>query len=101
MLALGLKFHLTDFIHDILCHYRGALSVGGRGMTHCFEHQAHCKRFLPGACRVKDFSALYMVKRTKEGGRSFDVRSDSKRLIVNLVDSDHERRDTVIRIQGA
>ena len=61
--------------------------------------QALCNMFLHDVCRVEDFSALYMIRRT-EGGHFFDVRNGSDRLIVNLADSDHEWRDTVIRIMG-
>ena len=63
--------------------------------------QALCNRFILDACRVKDFSALYMIRRTKEGGRLFAARSNFNKLIVNLTDNDHGWRDTVILIHGA
>ena len=52
-------------------------------------------------CRVENFSALYMIRKTKEGGPFFVERSSSDKLIVNLMDSDHEWHNTVIRIHGA
>ena len=63
------------------------LLVDGRRLAGCLEFLGLCNRFIPDACRVKDFSALYMIRRTKEGGHFLNVRSGSERLIVNLVTS--------------
>ena len=62
--------------------------------------QALYNKLVPDAYRVDDFSALYMIRRTEEGGRFFIVWSSLEKLIVNLVDSDHRWRDTVIRVSG-
>jgi len=53
----------------------------------CLEFLGLCNRFIPDACKIEDFSALYMIRRTKEGGYFFNVRSGSKRLIINLATS--------------
>ena len=92
---------MTDFIRDLLLHYRmvpSQLLAGGWHVVLSF--QALCNMFFPGACRVEDFYALYMIRRNIEDGRFFSVRSGSERLIVNLADSDHGWRDTVIRVHG-
>ena len=41
------------------------------------------------------------MKRTKERARFFGVKSGCEKLIVNLVDTDHGWRDTVICVYGA
>jgi len=102
VLALGLKFPLTNFVYDLLCHYHLApyqLVVGGWHIVLSF--QALCNWFIPDACRVEDFSTLYMIRRTKEGRCFFTVRSGFKKLIVNLADSNHGWRDTVTWSHGA
>ena len=63
--------------------------------------QALCSRFIPDACRVKDFSVLYMIRKIKEGGRFFIIRSGSERLTINLAGRDHRWRNTVIQIHEA
>jgi len=64
------------------------------------DFQALCNKFIPDACRVEDFSALYMMRRIKEGGGFFVTRSSLEKLIVNLAGNDHGWRDTVIRVSG-
>ena len=65
--------------------------------------EAFCDMFSPDSCRVEDFSALYVMRKTKENGRFFVAWSDSglERLIVNLADNDYDWRETVIRVFGA
>ena len=47
--------------------------------------------FIPDACKIEDFSALYMIRRTKEGSHFLTVKSGSERL---MTDNDHRWRDT-------
>ena len=60
-----------------------------------------CDLFAPDSRRVKDFSALYVMRKTKENNSFFTARRDLERLIINLADSDHCWRETVIRVPGA
>ena len=101
VLALGLKFPLTDFVCDLLRYYHMApsqLVVGGCHVVLSF--QALCKRFVPDASWVEDFFALILIRRTKEGRCFFTARSSFDKLIINLANSDNGWRDTVIRIYG-
>ena len=61
--------------------------------------QTLCNRFVPDACKVEDFSALYMIR--TEGDRFFIARSSLEKVMVNLADSDYGRRDTIIQVSGA
>ena len=76
----------------------GTLSISGRGLRVVLSFQVLYNMFLPDACNIEDFSALYMIRRTKEGGCFFGIRSGFNRLIVNLADSDHKWRDHIIHI---
>ena len=98
VLALGLTFPVTSF----MCYYHVTLSqlVAGDWRV-VLSFQALCNLYLPDACRVEDFSALYAIKRTKKGTHFFGAKFVCEKLIVNLVDSNHEWRDTVIRVYGA
>jgi len=59
--------------------------------------EALCDLFASDSRSVKDFSAFYVMRKTKENGHFFAARSDLERMIVNLADSDHGWRETVIR----
>ena len=63
--------------------------------------EALCYLFAPNSCWVEDFFALYLKRKTKENDHFFAARSHLKRLIVNLEDSDHGWRETIIRVSGA
>jgi len=56
--------------------------------------------FAPDSRRVEDFSALYMMTKTKENGCFFATRSGVERLIFNLANNEHGWRKTVIRVFG-
>ena len=57
--------------------------------------------FAPDSRGVEDFSAFYVMRKTKENGRFFATWSDLERLIVNLVNNNHDWRETVIRVFDA
>jgi len=66
-------------------HFRvspSQLVTGGRRVVLSFE--ALCNLFSPNSRTVEDFSALYVMRKTKENGCFFAVRSDLERQIVNL-----------------
>ena len=65
------------------------LVVGGKCVVLSF--QVFCNMFIPDACRIEDFSALYMIRRTKEGSHFLTVKSGSERL---MTDNDHRWSDT-------
>ena len=89
ILALVLTFSLSDFVRGLLCRYQMASSqLMAGGWCIFLDFQALCNTFVPDACKVEDFSALYMM-RTKEGGRFFIAWSSLEKLIVNLADNNH------------
>ena len=92
---------MADFVRDLLRHYVCPLSVGGKSWRVVLSFQALYNRFIPDACRVDDFFALYMIRKTKGGEHFFTVKSGFERLVVNLADNDHGWHDTVIRIHEA
>ena len=93
---------MTSFVRDVLRHYHitpSQLVAGGWHVT--LRFRALCNLYLPDACRIEDFSALYSIRRTKKGARFFGVKTDCEKLIVNLTDSDHVWGDTSIRVHKA
>ena len=48
-----------------------------------------CDLIVPDSRRVKDFFALYVIRKTKENGHFFVVQSGLERLIINLANGDH------------
>jgi len=93
ILAMGMKFLLTDFVRDLLRNYRnGPLLVGGRGWRVVLSFQALYNRFIADACKVEDFSTLYMIRRTKKESCLFIARSSLEILIVNLTETEACRK---------
>ena len=72
--------------------------AGGWHVVLGFE--AFCNLFAADSRNVDDFSALYVMRKTKKNGRFFAARSGLEKLIVNLADNNHGWRETVIRISG-
>ena len=65
---------MTSFVRDVLRHYHMAPSqlVAGDWRV-VLSFQVLYNLFLPDVFWVEDFSALYSIRRTKEGGCYFDV----------------------------
>ena len=72
----------------------------GVGWRVVLGFQALCNGFVLDVYRVEDFSALYMIRRTKEVAAS-SLQNNLEKLITNLVDIDHGWRDTIIRVSRA
>jgi len=67
ILALGMKFLLTSFIRDLLHYFKvtpSQLVAGSWRIVLSFE--ALCDLFAHDSRRVEDFSALYVMRKTKE-----------------------------------
>ena len=88
---------MTFYAH----HHMAPSQLVAGGWRIVLSFQGLCNMFPPDVCFIEDFSGLYMIRRTKEVGCFFSLRSGSNRLIVNLADSDHELHDTVIHIHRA
>jgi len=89
ILALGLKFPLTIFVRDLQRYIKVAPSQLVAGGWHVvLGLEALCDLFTPDSREVEDFSALYVMRNTKENGHFFATRSGLKKLIVNLADID-------------
>jgi len=97
ILALGLKLPLTNFVRDILCHFKvvpSQLLVGAWCIILGFKDL--CVSFVPNSCRHEELYAIYSMRKTNKDDRFFIPQSGCDRLIINLVDNDHGWRDTVI-----
>jgi len=98
VLALGLKFHLTDFIRDFLRRYRmvpSQLVVGVGALSWASRTPVTGSFLMLVGSRTSPPSTWL------EEPRRADTKSGSENLIVNLANSDHDWHDTVIQIYGA
>ena len=55
---------------------------------------------VPDVCRCEVFSAAYALKKTAQDACYFVPLSGCEKIIINMLDSDHGMRDTVIRVIG-
>ena len=62
--------------------------------------EALCNLYAPKACQCEVFSATYLLRKTSHGTRYFISLSGVGKIIVNMVDSDHGVRDSVIQVSG-
>ena len=64
------------------------------------EFEAFCSLSAPDVCQREVFWDAYVLKKTLQDTRFFVPRSGCKKLIMNMVDNNHNMRDTVIRVSG-
>ena len=62
--------------------------------------EALCAMSVLEACQPEVFSATYALRKTSQDARYFVPQSESEKIIINIVDSDHGMQDTVIQVTG-
>ena len=96
-----MKLPLTNFVRDILCHFKVALSqLSARAWRTVLGFESLRVSFAPNSCRREDFCAIYFIRKTNQDGHFFIPQGGCDKLIVNLVDSDHGWRDIIIWVSG-
>ena len=101
ILALALKLLLAPFIRGVMSHFRIAPSQqSGVAWRTVIEFEAFCALSAPDAYQREVFWDAYALKKTLQDARFFVPRSGCEKLIMNMVDNNHNMRDTVIRVSG-
>jgi len=70
-------------------------------MAIVLEFEAFCTLSAPDAWQHEVFCDAYALRKTLQDARFFVTRSGCEKLIVNIVESDHSMRDTVVRVSGS
>ena len=101
VLALGLKLPMMKFVRSILAFYKIAPSqLSGVVWRTVLRFEALCILSVPDVCQWEVFSAAYALRKSSQDARYFMPQSGCKKIIVNMVESDHGMRDTVIHVIG-
>ena len=101
ILSLGMKLPLTDLVRNVLVFFKVALpqlTVGAWRVLLTFE--VLCNRFLPKACRREEFCVVYMMRKGMVTLVPSPPQRGCDKLVVNIPDSNHGWRDSVVRITG-
>ena len=59
-----------------------------------------CVLYASEACQCEVFSTAYTLRRTIQGACYFVPQSGIEKTIVNMIDNDHDMRDTVVWVTG-
>ena len=99
ILALELKLPLTKFVHSILTYYRIPPSQLSRvAWRFVLGFEALCALIVLDAYRHEAFIIAYALRKTAQDVCYFVPQSGCENIIVNMVDSDHSMRDTVVLV---
>jgi len=91
VLALGLRLPMTKFICSILVFYKVAPSqLTVVAWCKVLEFEALCNLYGPKACQYEAFSTAYLLRKTSHGTQYFTTLCGVEKIIVNIVDSDHD-----------
>ena len=58
--------------------------------------EAFCDLYAPEACQLEVFSVAYSLRKTTQDARYFFPQSEVEKITVNMVNNDHDMRDTVV-----
>ena len=62
--------------------------------------EALCALIVPDVFQREVFSTAYALRKTTQDVCYFVPQSGCKKIIINMIDSDHGMRDTVVRVTG-
>ena len=102
ILTLGLKLLPSKFIRRILTYYKIAPSLlSGVAWHTVLGFEARCALIVPNSCQREVFSAAFVLRKTAQDARYFVPQTGCEKIIVNIVDSDHGMRNTMVWLTGA
>ena len=102
MLALGLRLPMTKFVRSILIFYGVSLSqLLAMTWRTVLGFEALYDLYAPETYHCKVFSTAYLLRKTTLGARYFVPHSGMEKIIVNIVESDHGMRKTVVQVSGS
>ena len=94
---------MTRFICSVLPFYQVAPSqLSAMAWRTILGFETLCALYAFEACQREVFSIAYTLRRTTQGARYFVTQSGVEKIIVNMIDSDHDHgmRNTMVRVTG-
>ena len=101
VLALGLRLAMMKFVRSVSIFYGVApFQLSTEAWCTILGFEALCDLYAPETCHCEVFITAYLLRKTTQGTRYFVPRSGVEKVIINMVNSDHGMRDTMVQMSG-
>ena len=101
VLALGLTLLMMKFVRSISIFYGVApFQLSAEAWRTVLGFEALCDLYAPEACYYEVFNIVYLLRKTTQGAHYFIPQSGVEKIIVNMVNSNHGMRDTMVQMSG-